>query len=245
MGVTLGAELVPVPDTSRPAFDPGVQLLVEIRNYLAGLPEAVRQAVANQQPPEMPRPIVQVAEPDLSAIVTAVNGLKPGATAAEIGREIARQINPQPVTENSAMVEAMRELTEKIDFRMQGVGRAFGSSGPSNIADNPNRQLGIVTVSGLTTVGTTTVAAPLTNQATWTSGAAVQMTAASDPVTNGILVRGLKGNTNPVYVGASGVTTSTGFELSPGESTSFTCANANLIYFIGTHSGDGVCFSVL
>lgn len=144
--VALGLEFdrPPVEDPL-PAFDPGVQLLVELRGILAGLPEVIARVVADAQHPA-PRPYVHVAEPDLSAIVTAVNGLKPGATAAEVGREVVRQLNPQPTTNDSAMVEAMRELVEKIDFRMQGVGRAFGSSGPSNISDNPQRQLGQVTI---------------------------------------------------------------------------------------------------
>jgi hypothetical protein len=188
-------------------------------------------------------PTVVVSEPDLSEIVNAVNGLKPGATADDIGRAIAANLNPQEKAENTMMVEAMRELVEKIDFRLQGVGRAFGSSGPSNISDNAERQLGQVSIVGNSYMGSIT-APPNTGQSTWSSGAAAQLTATSIPITNGLLVQALAANTAKVYVGPSGVTSSTGFELQAGQATSFTC-NPDLLYVIGSHSGDGVCWSVV
>lgn len=238
--VALGAELVKVPDISKPAFDPGVQLLLEIREMLRGLPDIVAAAATNQPAIEPVRPIVQVAEPDLSAIVTAVNGLKPGATAAEIGREIAKQINPQPITENSALLEAFRELADKIDFRMQGVGRAFGSSGPSNIADNAQRQLGIVSITGpLPQLPLS--ANPLTGQTTIaTGGTAVQLP--NEVLINGLIVQALAANVGKVYIGASGVTSGTGFELQAGQAASAGIQNANSMWVVGANIGDGVCF---
>lgn len=145
--VDLGAEFLPSKQEALPAPDPGIELLREIKTALLALPQVVDAVAAIQRPaPVIPAPYVHVAEPDLSAIVTAVNGLKPGADTRDLARMIASELNPQAQSDQSLMVEAMRELVEKIDFRLQGVGRAFGSSGPSNISDNADRLLGHVTV---------------------------------------------------------------------------------------------------
>lgn len=245
--VQLGAEfVVPVPDEFKKGPDPAISLLEEIRGVLVDLPRAI-DAMTHHALPQ-PRPYLHVEEPDLSAIVTAVNGLKPQANPAEISREIVKQLNPMVQTDQSYMVEAMEKLIEKIDFRLQGVGRAFGASGPSNISDNPERLLGHVTVDSIPSitglVGTESTVGPVVGQKTWTSGAAVQLSSTSHPMTNGILVQGLQGNTNLVEVGPAGVTLGDGYQLVAGQATSFTCADINLLYVIGSHSGDGVCWSV-
>lgn len=99
------------------------------------------------QPVVVPPPIVTIPPPDLSAIVTAVNGLKPGADADDIARAIQRVIAPSTTGDaNAAAFEALLEALKKLDFRLQGQVPAFGASGPSNISDNPSRQLGQVTV---------------------------------------------------------------------------------------------------
>lgn len=97
--------------------------------------------------------------------------------------------------------------------------------------------------SAIGTVGTTTTTAPTTGQTKWTSGAAVQLQAGSVVPTNGIVVQALSANAASVWVGASGVTSSTGFELQPGQSVTFTC-NVNAIYVLGTSANDGVCWNV-
>jgi hypothetical protein len=95
-------------------------------------------------------------------------------------------------------------------------------------------------------VGTQTTSGPVVGQATWTSGAAVAIVGGSNPVTNGVLVQGLVGNTGAyVEVGASGLTLGHGYQLQPGQAVPFTCSDADEIYVIGLTSGDGVCWNVL
>lgn len=55
-----------------------------------------------------------------------------------------------------------------------------------------------------------------------------------------VCVKALIGNTINVYVGASGVTTSTGFELPPGQGLCVNVSNTNLIYVIASTTGASV-----
>jgi len=106
----------------------------------------------------MPAPIVQVDAPDLSAIVTAVTGLKPGADAEDIARAVVKELGGQP--QETATTDVLRELAEAmkdLDFRMKGIGRGGGGGGsPSqDITDRGGRQLGVVTVGNPDGVGLT------------------------------------------------------------------------------------------
>jgi hypothetical protein len=78
-----------------------------------------------------------------------------------------------------------------------------------------------------------------TNQITMT-GSAVSLGSAQE-VKNGIIVEAMSTNSASLYVGASGVTTATGYELQPGGSTSLAIDDIAKVYAIGT-SGDKVCF---
>jgi hypothetical protein len=51
-------------------------------------------------------------------------------------------------------------------------------------------------------------------------------------LTQGVILESLSTNTVSIFIGASGVTTSTGIELLPGASTSVAVNNTNLIYVI-------------
>ena len=44
-------------------------------------------------------------------------------------------------------------------------------------------------------------------------------------------------STVPIYIGGSGVTTSTGFQLQPGQGISINVLNTNDVYIVGTGSG--------
>lgn len=118
--------------------------------------EGLMRLESHIQPVVVPPPIVTIAPPDLSAIVTAVNGLKPGADADDIARAIQRVILPSPALGPDPATEAILEALKKLDFRMQGQVPAFGASGPSNISDNANRLLGIVTVNPIGPIPNTT-----------------------------------------------------------------------------------------
>lgn len=95
-----------------------------------------------------PQVTVEQQEFPVERIIEAVNSLRPGAGPDDIAAEILR-LMPQPDTsptqELSATLAVLTKKLETLDFRMQG-GPAFGSSGPSNIASDPAREMGLVTV---------------------------------------------------------------------------------------------------
>jgi hypothetical protein len=62
----------------------------------------------------------------------------------------------------------------------------------------------------------------------------------NNPLTNGVCVKALIGNTINVYVGGSGVTISTGQELGPDESFCYNFSNTNEIYVIASTTGASV-----
>lgn len=55
----------------------------------------------------------------------------------------------------------------------------------------------------------------------------------SGSLVNGVIVQALSTNTASVYVGKTGVTTSTGFELQPGQATSVAVANLSDVFIVG------------
>lgn len=100
-----------------------------------------------------------------------------------------------------------------------------------------------VTESGTWDVGTTSASV---NVGQTTSGTtAVQLDASSIASTNGILVQALSTNTASVFIGGSGVTTSTGFELQAGQAVPFTCNNITNLYVVGSNTTDKVCWNVM
>jgi len=76
------------------------------------------------------------------------------------------------------------------------------------------------------------------NQAAVTATAAALATNAAKSV----CVKALVGNTLNVYLGVSGVTTSTGMELAPGDSVCLNISNSNLVYHIASSTGSSVSF---
>lgn len=56
-------------------------------------------------------------------------------------------------------------------------------------------------------------------------------------------VKALIGNTINVFVGITGVTTSTGDELTPGEGRCYTLSNTNLVFVVASTTGASVSFS--
>ncbi len=79
-------------------------------------------------------PVVNVDPPDLTDIVTAVNGLKPGATAEDIAAAIRAELQPGRTMEetDNAVLHKLVTSLEKLDFRLQGVGnQSFGGGSVS------------------------------------------------------------------------------------------------------------------
>lgn len=74
--------------------------------------------------------------------------------------------------------------------------------------------------------------------------AAVQIVVASTPATKEVTVKAMSTNTGIVYVGATGVTTGTGFELTAGESITLAIDDANKVYAIGSAAAQSVSWMV-
>lgn len=72
----------------------------------------------------------------------------------------------------------------------------------------------------------------------------VQITASSNALINGMIVKALSTNSAAIYVGKTGVTTGTGDVLEPGEARGYAVNNTNLLYIISVASTtDKVSFS--
>lgn len=90
---------------------------------------------------------------------------------------------------------------------------------------------GVLVVSG--TVGTTSTPVNVGQKTVNTT--AVQISIISTVPTNGIIIGALSTNAASIFIGGSGVTTSTGAELTPGSTAPFSC-NLNTLYIISASS---------
>jgi len=77
-------------------------------------------------------------------------------------------------------------------------------------------------------------------QKTYTSGSAVAI-ATTDTLKNGLIIQALSTNTVSVFVGPSGVTTSTGFELQAGQATSIAIADPSTVFIVASASAS-ICW---
>ena len=84
--------------------------------------ESLRDSLNN-----LPQPQVFIDAPDLSAIVSAVNGLKPGADPDEIAAAVIKQIAPTAAPVENEMHTELVAVLKKLDFRLKGLG-GLGSS---------------------------------------------------------------------------------------------------------------------
>jgi hypothetical protein len=78
------------------------------------------------------------------------------------------------------------------------------------------------------------------NQQTATTTAAALP---SQALTNGVVLTAGSSNTGTIYIGPSGVTTSTGYPLAAGQSVSYAVSNLNAIYMIGANTTDVLAFT--
>lgn len=79
---------------------------------------------------QMPTPVVNVSEPDLSAVVNAVNSLRPGATADEIGEAIVSRLGGGEGSQIEPVLAKLTTALETLDFRMKGMGAGNSIAGP-------------------------------------------------------------------------------------------------------------------
>lgn len=76
-----------------------------------------------------------------------------------------------------------------------------------------------------------------------TAGTAVQ--GSNIPLTNGVFIKAMAGNSGAVYVGSDGegdITALNGYELSAGESAIVQVGNLNELWFDAAESGDKFCW---
>ena len=119
MSILLGSGFTPADYEPEPVTKPSEADVAALRLELVlEALEGLRDSLTN-----LPRPEVFIDAPDLSAIVTAVNGLKPGADADEIAAAVVRQIAPMsaPATPDALYPELI-DVLKKLDFRMKGSG---------------------------------------------------------------------------------------------------------------------------
>lgn len=98
-------------------------------------------------------------------------------------------------------------------------------------------------LSGIYTVlksALTLPAAPYAGQQATTASAAALP---SQALVNGIVVTAMAANSGTVTVGATGVTSASGYQLSAGQSISFAVANANSVFIIGQNTTDRIMFA--
>lgn len=60
-----------------------------------------------------------------------------------------------------------------------------------------------------------------------------------------VIVKALQGNQFAIFIGPSGVSTSTGYELGPGESVTLELSNTNLVFVIAAQTGASVSWAAL
>lgn len=70
----------------------------------------------------------------------------------------------------------------------------------------------------------------------------VQINASSHSLDNGMVIKSLSTNADNIYVGLTGVTTSSGDILEPGESRGYAINNTNLLYIIGANNTDKISY---
>lgn len=64
---------------------------------------------------------------------------------------------------------------------------------------------------------------------------------AQAPVFSGASIKALKANVGPLYIGGTGVTSATGYELQPSEAVSLDMLGLGKLFFIGANTGDKLC----
>lgn len=77
------------------------------------------------------------------------------------------------------------------------------------------------------------------------SGAAVQLTSSTTECRRGIVVRANAANTEVIYVGEVGVSATTGFELSAGDSVVLPVLSADEVYAISAAGTQSACFVIV
>lgn len=101
---------------------------------LTGIWAALRRIETNLALPPAPLelPAINVAPPDLTDVVMAVNQLKPGVNADDIAAALARVLVPNQVPVEIPGIEEFLVAVKELSWRLQGVGsQAYGGGAVS------------------------------------------------------------------------------------------------------------------
>ncbi len=136
MPIQLGAAFTPRVIVEEPVHEVSVESL-QSEMLLSALLD-LRSALD-----AMPTPVVHVDQPDLSAIVTAVNGIKGPADAEQIAKAIKAELLPGERPHVDTVLEELTEALKRLDFRLKGIGSGGGGGGgvTSRIQNEPNTSL--------------------------------------------------------------------------------------------------------
>jgi hypothetical protein len=117
-----------------------------------------------------------------------------------------------------------------------------GGGGSVTVSNFPSTQaVSLATAPTTPTQAAGFASSPLAGQVAVTASAV----ALASNSTHAVCVTALIANTIPVYVGGSGVTTSTGFPLNAGDFYCFQVNNSNLLYLIATTTGASIAWTAL
>ena len=170
------------------------------------------------------------ADDDLAAIAAALAGVLTAVLSGDL---------PDTAPGDLAAIAAALAGTLDADVTVanEAASGAYVRPGTStvwDVSDRGARQAGVVTVSPATAIvhGKTVVAA---------AGTEVPL-GSSTPLTYGVRIKALAGNTNNVYVGANPVTSLTGFVLDAGEEVFLEVANLATVFVDVDTNGEGVTY---
>lgn len=113
--------------------------------YLQSIWAALRRIEDNlalpPAPLELPSPHITVLPPDLTDVVEAVNGLKPGATADDIARALAAVLAPPGAPVEIPGITEFNAAVKELSWRLKGVGAQAYGGGAVSMA--PGQTVGI------------------------------------------------------------------------------------------------------
>lgn len=135
--------IVPVTvEVYEPEPDPTLETLARVLDALEGLREALGG---------LPAPMVHVDAPNLDALLAAIANGTPPPSADAIAEAIAARTK-EPESQQP-LADAVKEAFDKLDKRLAfPVTRPASGGGSVSLANDPNRQLGHVTVDNVISV---------------------------------------------------------------------------------------------
>jgi hypothetical protein len=150
---------------------------------------------------EVPAPVVTVAPPDLTDVVTAVQSLNgTGPTAEDIARAIRDVLSPTPPQAGTEALSEVARALEKLDFRLRGMGtQAYGGGSVSFAPGQAEAFASAVNASSDTTTVTALAATTTPFTLYPASAARVAATVYVEPASSNLFIKFGEGATLDSY----------------------------------------------